>query len=153
MSDFEIHVDGADEIRDRLLRFRAATVLTETADTIRPGLVAALKLACPKDTGTMADRIRAERRTSLIGEASVDLKASTDVDYAPYVLYGTRPHWILPRSAQALHWVDQSGDDVFAAAVHHPGNKPNDFPRRVWVGLREPVLAELTARIAERLWA
>lgn len=150
MTDFTVH--GNDEIAARLLRFRRGAVLSEVADTIRPGLVQALKLACPKDSGRMADRIRAERRTSLAFGAAVDLKATTDVPYAPYVLNGTRPHWIFPRNAKALHWVNQSGDDVFATAVHHPGNKANDFPRRVWVGLREAVMLEMMTQIRARLY-
>lgn len=48
---------------------------------------------------------------------------ATDVDYAPYVEYGTRPHIIEPKKpGGVLHWVDPgSGKDVFARRVHHPG--------------------------------
>ncbi|MEV6565863.1 hypothetical protein [Streptomyces kronopolitis] len=43
-----------------------------------------------------------------------------------FVLYGTRPHVIRPRRAKALRF-DSGGRTVFAAVVHHPGTKPNDF--------------------------
>ncbi|WP_308416876.1 hypothetical protein [Streptomyces sp. AJS327] len=43
-----------------------------------------------------------------------------------YVLYGTRPHIIRPRRAKALRF-DVGGRTVFAAVVHHPGTRPNDF--------------------------
>jgi hypothetical protein len=48
----------------------------------------------------------------------------TDVPYAPDVLYGTRPHDILPRNKQALFW---PGARHPVAMVHHPGYKGNDF--------------------------
>ncbi|QKW06929.1 hypothetical protein HUT18_11525 [Streptomyces sp. NA04227] len=43
-----------------------------------------------------------------------------------FVLYGTRPHIIRPRRAKALRF-DAGGRTVFAAVVHHPGTRPNDF--------------------------
>lgn len=48
---------------------------------------------------------------------------ASNVDYAPYVEYGTRPHIIEPKKpGGVLHWVDPgSGEDVFARRVHHPG--------------------------------
>jgi hypothetical protein len=48
-----------------------------------------------------------------------------------FLEYGTRPHIIVPVIANALHWVDEeSGDDVFARRVRHPGTKPLGFVRR-----------------------
>lgn len=43
-----------------------------------------------------------------------------------FVLYGTRPHVIRPRRKKALRF-DVGGRTVFAAVVHHPGTRPNDF--------------------------
>jgi hypothetical protein len=43
-----------------------------------------------------------------------------------FVLYGTRPHIIRPRRKKALRF-DVGGRTVFAAVVHHPGTRPNDF--------------------------
>ncbi|WP_432001629.1 hypothetical protein [Streptomyces sioyaensis] len=43
-----------------------------------------------------------------------------------YVLDGTRPHVIRPRRKKALRF-DVGGRTVFAAVVHHPGSRPNDF--------------------------
>lgn len=50
---------------------------------------------------------------------------ASNVDYAPYVEYGTRPHVIEPRKpGGVLHWHDpRTGEDVFARRVHHPGTK------------------------------
>ncbi len=152
MSSLEFQVEGADSLAKRLLLFRAGSVLTETADIVKPTLITALRLAAPRDTGNLSRRIWVIRHTSLAGgRASVDLIGQTDVSYAKFVLEGTKPHDIFPVRAKALHWYDQMGDDVFATAVHHPGTKPNPFPRRVWVGLREAVLLEMVTQVRRRL--
>jgi len=49
--------------------------------------------------------------------------------YAPYVEYGTRPHMIYPRHAQALRF-EVRGKVVFAKYVRHPGTKPQYVMRR-----------------------
>jgi len=49
--------------------------------------------------------------------------------YAPYVEYGTRPHVIYPRRAQALRF-EVRGKTVFAKYVRHPGTRPRYVMRR-----------------------
>lgn len=152
MSELEIRVEGARPLADRLLSFRTGSVLVETADTITPGLVVALKLAAPRKTGRLAERIRAQRKTTLGQGAKVDVLATTDVPYAGFVLHGTHgPYLISPKNKQALHWVDSGGADVFATSVTHPGIKANPFPIRVWEGLRSIVVAEMVERVRLRL--
>lgn len=60
-------------------------------------------------------------------------RVKTDVEYAPYVNYGTglwgpshAKYPILPHPPkQFLHWIDPaSGRDVFARKVMHPGSPP-----------------------------
>jgi hypothetical protein len=114
-------------------------------------MVMALRLAAPKRTGRLANHIWPVRHTSLAGGATVDLAFVTDVPYARYVLEGTRPHTIVPRNKKALSWMNQMGDQVFATIVNHPGTRPNPFPRRVWVGMREFVVAELAAQVSLKL--
>lgn len=46
--------------------------------------------------------------------------------YAEYVIDGTRPHEIKPRTAGALSFV-VNGHTIFAKRVEHPGNQPNPF--------------------------
>jgi len=143
---------SADSLARKLERFRLGSVLVETVDTVQPTLVAALKMAAPKDTGTLADRIYALRHTKLVGGARVDLVAVTDVPYAGFVLRGTKPHTIVPVNAKALSWMGVDGDQTFATIVQHPGTKPNPFPHRVWISLREPIMFELVAQIKRKLY-
>ncbi|MHC1624033.1 MAG: HK97-gp10 family putative phage morphogenesis protein [Candidatus Methanospirareceae archaeon] len=49
--------------------------------------------------------------------------------YAPFVEYGTRPHVIYPRRAQALRF-EVRGQVIFAKYVRHPGSKPRHVMRR-----------------------
>lgn len=57
---------------------------------------------------------------------------ATEVDYAPYVNYGTglknpehpRKYLIEPVRAKMLHWIDpKSGEDRYAHRVWHPGSE------------------------------
>lgn len=43
-----------------------------------------------------------------------------------YVIKGTRPHLIRPRTRKVLKF-RMEGRTVFARLVHHPGTKKNDF--------------------------
>jgi hypothetical protein len=43
-----------------------------------------------------------------------------------YVIKGTRPHIIRPRTRSVLKFTVQ-GRTVFARVVHHPGTRKNDF--------------------------
>ena len=50
-------------------------------------------------------------------------KVWTDVDYAPYVEYGTSPHTIRPKTKEALVYWNATGKHG-AEEVRHPGTKP-----------------------------
>ena len=148
----EIHVEGVDRTDALLSRFQRASVLTETVDTVTPTLVTAMRMAAPKDTGALAESIRSMRHTSLGAGGAVDLLVTAHKPYAGFVLHGTKPHDITPRNKQALSWMAPSGDQTFATIVHHPGTKPNPFPRRVWLGLRESILNEMVAQVRRKLY-
>ena len=53
----------------------------------------------------------------------------TNVDYAPHVEYGTKPHTIRPVNKKALKWQGPSGP-VFAKVVHHPGFKGHHYMKK-----------------------
>lgn len=48
--------------------------------------------------------------------------------YSAYIEYGTQPHEIRPKTAQALHF-KKNGKDIFTKKVNHPGTKPNPVMR------------------------
>jgi phage gpG-like protein len=52
----------------------------------------------------------------------------TNVEYAPYVEFGTGPHEITPTDADALAF-DIGGETVFAHRVMHPGTPAQPFMR------------------------
>lgn len=76
----------------------------------------------PVRTGRLAGSWMLEQR----GE---DWAVTTDVLYAPFVAFGTLPHVIVPRNAQALRFV-VNGQVVFARRVNHPGTPANLFWQR-----------------------
>lgn len=81
------------------------------------------KILTPVNTG----RLRAsERLVYNLSGANPSFKVATNVEYAPYVHDGTRPHVIRPRRRQALKF-RVGGMTVFAKFVNHPGNRARPF--------------------------
>ena len=79
----------------------------------------AAKQGCPRRTGNLARSITSEieGKTGIVG---------TNVEYAPIVELGSRPHLITPKTKKALFW---SGAEHPVKVVHHPGTKPHSFLR------------------------
>jgi hypothetical protein len=86
--------------------------------------VARAKILAPVDTGRLRASIRVERR-SFFGLRQ-RWTIGSDVEYAPMVNDGTRPHLIRPRRAQVLRF-KVGGRTVFAKVVHHPGTRARPF--------------------------
>ena len=82
------------------------------------------KILCPVDTGRLRASIKgkASRTWTLRPQFTV----SSNVDYAPMVHDGTRPHIIRPRTKQVLKF-NVGGQVVFAKVVHHPGTRARPF--------------------------
>ncbi len=93
------------------------------------------RVLAPVDTGRLRASIRIESRRTLTLRTIYTI--GSDVHYAPYVNDGTRPHKIRPRTKKALKF-RVGGKTVFAAAVNHPGTRPNPFLDRA---LREVAAA------------
>jgi hypothetical protein len=105
----------------------------------------------PVDTGRLAGSISFRMVGQYEGKATA---GSTNVEYAPDVAFGTKPHVIRPRSAKVLAFVARAGKNaegrqlyqsaktgksvvtksrgkmIFARAVNHPGTKANPFHDR-----------------------
>lgn len=113
-----IRVDQA-QLR-RVIRRASMTELENTGRRV----VNRAKILCPVDTGRLRASIKgkASRTWTLRPQFTV----SSNVDYAPMVHDGTRPHIIRPRTKQALKFTI-GGQVVFAKVVHHPGTRARPF--------------------------
>lgn len=98
-------------------------------------VVARAKVLAPVDTGRLRANIRVERR-SFFGLRS-RWTIGSDVEYAPMVHDGTRPHIIRPKNAKALRF-RVGGRIVYARVVRHPGTRARPFLDRA---LREVAAA------------
>lgn len=82
------------------------------------------KTLAPVDTGRLRASIRIEARRTFTLRSVYTI--GSDLDYAPMVHDGTRPHIIRPRTKQALKF-RVGGRTVFATIVHHPGTRARPF--------------------------
>lgn len=87
-------------------------------------VVARAKVLAPVDTGRLRASIRVERR-SILGLRQ-RWTVGSDVEYAPMVNDGTKPHIIRPRTKKALKF-KMGGKTVYAKVVHHPGTRARPF--------------------------
>jgi hypothetical protein len=132
--------------RDLLAAFKVTSRFVAWADTVGPRLARRIQQRAPRGkgpgAGRLADATRYQRRTA-IGLVRLEFHADRGgpVPYMPYVIKGTRPHDIVPKAARVLHWTAPGGSGVFARKVHHPGTKPNDYPRRAYQDLKSEVVA------------
>lgn len=91
---------------------------------VGPMVVNRAKILCPVDTGRLRASIQGEaRRTWALRP---QFTVFSEVEYAPYVNDGTRPHVIRPKNAKALRFV-VDGQVVFARVVNHPGTRAKPF--------------------------
>jgi hypothetical protein len=78
-------------------------------------VIAIAKATAPVDTGHYRDSFIKER-TRVRGQAAI--KVSNTASYADVIEFGSRPHVIEPRNAQALFW---PGARHPVKKVNHPG--------------------------------
>jgi hypothetical protein len=141
-------VKGNVEAAAALKSFGITTAGTEFADTVTPTIIEALRKEAPyravppgsddEDHVHLRDSFLA-RRTSALG--SVQLTFYSTVKQATFLLNGTRGHGPSTPGVQALHWIDDDGDDVFAKYVR--GITKNRFNERAWATVEAVVIAEL----------
>jgi hypothetical protein len=84
-----------------------------------------IKKEAPYDQGRLKRSIRVDTR---ITDKYSIITGYWDEGIAPhgeYVVFGTKPHMIKPKSKKALHWGGKGGP--FSKGHRHPGTKPNDF--------------------------
>jgi len=79
------------------------------------------------------------RRTIDMSYRPITATVGPTVEYAKFVVKGTRPHLITPRRAKALRYKTRTGQWVFAKRVRHPGTRANDFVGRAYLKSIKPV--------------
>lgn len=72
--------------------------------------------------------------------------------YGHWVREGAEPHDIRPVKAKVLRWFSPAGVPIFAMLVHHPGNKPNPYHRRVLQRL-SPDIRRIVKEMGEKVTA
>ncbi|WP_327592444.1 hypothetical protein [Streptomyces chartreusis] len=105
---------------ERMLRLPGGMVWNNMQRRVRRVQAEAIRRA----PGGMKDRIRAQIRSGPTGDFQGIIKVEHPA--AIYVLNGTRPHRIVPRTAKALRFT-VGGQVVYATVVNHPGTKANNF--------------------------
>ncbi len=70
---------------------------------------------------------------------------SYEVDYTKWVIRGTHPHVILPKTAKILAWKGADGLMHFAKRVNHPGTAPNPFAQRGMSKAQDGIRAAIQA--------
>ena len=84
-------------------------------------------------TGTMYSRIlmKTKNNAGIVWIADNNMMVNwrgKRVNYATFVLYGTKPHEIKAKNKKALRFSYKNLDEfVFRKRVHHPGYKGDDF--------------------------
>ena len=100
----------------------------------------------PIDGGTLAASHSYRDNGGVLEIVSTDNRGPI----ALYVIKGTRPHPIDPVRARFLHWFNyETGENVYATHVEHPGTAPNPYNIAAWEARREAVVrrfAELCGR-------
>lgn len=86
-------------------------------------IVSEAKKRCPVDTGRLRNSIHSDLTSDGFG-----IRVGTNVNYAPDVEFGTKPHTIKPKDSEALRWEDENGEH-FAKKVEHPGTEAQPFLR------------------------
>ena len=86
------------------------------------------KKTAPVDSGYYRNNIGFDGRNKVIANAS----------YSADIEYGTKPHVIQPKNANALHFTTD-GQEVFTKRVNHPGTKPNPVMRNAALKVQKQV--------------
>jgi len=109
--------DNIEEFFDDFLNQVSADVKKATLMVERDA-----KILCPVKTSTLKRSIThkfIDKITAIVG---------SNMEYAPSVELGSRPHIIRPKTAKALHF-KIGGKDIFTKEVQHPGWSGKPFLR------------------------
>jgi len=103
-------------------------------------MLSSLQAETPVDTGKLRDDTHSVQRPLGRGVSY----AYRTAPYADFVIFGTKPHEIVPVSAKFLAFLGADGNMVFTNHVNHPGTAATDYPMRAWNAARGEVLEILS---------
>ena len=126
---------------------KLVTALQSHAQTI--GDECALRIAAhaPVGKGPTAGRLKEDIHATVSPfDLGLHIRVESGVPEAAYVLQGTAPHEIEPRTRRALFWPEA---DHPVRRVHHPGTKPNPFPEEARADIEQVIRDEWQSIFAE----
>lgn len=85
-----------------------------------------------------------------ITSTNARVEVTSRVPYVGYVINGTPPHVIEPRTATILHW-QKDGNHFYRHRVYHPGTRPNPFPERALRGRTSAIQGRMRNAVATTL--
>lgn len=118
-----VRIDGLDELRRKLNSGRVEGPIERFLDRGAIFIQSRARAAAPVDTGRLRNSIAVDSPDNRHREIG------TNVDYAPYVEFGTRPHW--PPVGAVAPWARRHGMEPFmvARAISRSGTKAQPFMR------------------------
>ena len=106
-------------------------------------MVEEMQRTAPVRSGNLRDNHRVVHPSGGVWQIGV-----VGVPYAGYVIDGTRPHEIKPKTASVLVF-EINGQKVFARSVKHPGTKPNPYQQEAAKKVLKRALPRLAGITAE----
>lgn len=116
-------VEGVERLQRRLGLLSTEVRKMAQREVLRSvlNIQAGAKRRAPVDTGRLRNSITFE-----LAPDGLSATIGTNVEYAPAVEFGSKPHVIRPRNKRVLRF-KVGGKFVFARAVNHPGGPAQPF--------------------------
>lgn len=152
-----ITVDELADIKGRITKAQKGIIKIATEELRDYGRILRAKLQeeAPKREGVLASTVRMNTRQA--NTKSVHLEMTVGNKLRPEVvvktiLFGSKPHVILPKKYKFLKFVAKDGNLVYAKRVNHPGTAPNNFlERSLELTKSDRVGKRVTLRVAEKI--
>jgi hypothetical protein len=140
--EFKITIQGLSQLTSAFAKAPATvTPILQRALSASSAILAShtIKGIVPWRTGFLTQTFRAEMQ-------GLVLHWFPTASYAPYVEFGTRPHVITAKNAQALYW---PGAAHPVKSVNHPGTAPNDFMGRIVQASQSEINAQFATALQQ----
>lgn len=142
----DVHVRGLDQLFAELQRIPVAIEKNVMRGALRAGaqvLLAEATYRAPHRSAALVSSLRIGTRSR---GGTVTSYVKTDLFYARFVEFGTKPHEIKPRRAKSLFVAGW-----FGLLVKHPGAKPHPFMRPAMDGAASGAIVAAAEYMKQRL--